>query len=97
VRQRTSWGKASISPDTSVRSIGVRSIAVLPFVNQSGNPDDEYFSDGMTDELATALMYRSRLPDRTSFSRSINEVKAVDYGSEPTLPVRRDGPIDGAS
>lgn len=33
-----------------------RSIAVLPFVNQSGNPDDEYFSDGMTDELATALM-----------------------------------------
>ena len=32
------------------------SIAVLPFVNQSGNPDDEYFSDGMTDELASALM-----------------------------------------
>jgi len=26
---------------------------VLPFVNQSGNPDDEYFSDGMTDELAS--------------------------------------------
>jgi eukaryotic-like serine/threonine-protein kinase len=51
VRQRTSTGKPSISPDTSARSI-----AVLPFINQSGNPDDEYFSDGMTDELATALM-----------------------------------------
>ncbi len=33
-----------------------RSIAVLPFVDQSGNPEDEYFSDGMTDELASALM-----------------------------------------
>jgi TolB-like protein/Tfp pilus assembly protein PilF len=33
-----------------------QSIAVLPFVNQSGNSDDEYFSDGMTDELASALM-----------------------------------------
>jgi len=32
------------------------SIAVLPFVNASGNLDDEYFSDGMTDELASALM-----------------------------------------
>ena len=34
----------------------VQSIAVLPFINQSGSPDDEYFSDGMTDELASALM-----------------------------------------
>ncbi len=33
-----------------------RSIAVLPFVNQSGNAGDEYFSDGMSDELASALM-----------------------------------------
>ncbi|MEP6994703.1 MAG: protein kinase [Acidobacteriota bacterium] len=32
------------------------SIAVLPFVNESGSPDDEYFSDGMTDELASGLM-----------------------------------------
>jgi serine/threonine protein kinase/Tfp pilus assembly protein PilF len=32
------------------------SIAVLPFINAGGNLDDEYFSDGMTDELASALM-----------------------------------------
>ena len=29
---------------------------MLPFVNQGGDADDEYFSDGMTDELASALM-----------------------------------------
>ncbi len=31
------------------------SIAVLPLVNEGGSSDDEYFSDGMTDELASAL------------------------------------------
>jgi TolB-like protein len=32
-----------------------RSIAVLPFVNSGGNTDDEYFADGMTDELIASL------------------------------------------
>ncbi len=40
-----------VAPKTSAPSI-----AVLPFVNASGNSDDEYFSDGITDELASALM-----------------------------------------
>jgi len=31
------------------------SIAVLPFANLSGDPDQEYFADGMVDEIITAL------------------------------------------
>ena len=32
-------------------------IAVLPFTNTSGSPDDDYFSDGLTDELSVALAH----------------------------------------
>ena len=42
------WGSAS----TPSR---LRSVAVLPFVNATGDPASEYFSDGMTDELIGAL------------------------------------------
>jgi serine/threonine-protein kinase len=43
------------------------SIAVLPFVNVGGNPDDEYFADGLTDELITAL---NRVPTLRVASRT---------------------------
>jgi TolB-like protein/class 3 adenylate cyclase len=35
------------------------SIAVLPFQNMSGDPEQEYFADGMVEEIVTAL---SRIP-----------------------------------
>jgi adenylate cyclase len=43
------------------------SIAVLPFANMSGDRDQEYFSDGITDDLTTAL---SRLPDLFVIART---------------------------
>jgi len=32
-----------------------RSVAVLPFINMSADPDNEFFSDGMTEEIINAL------------------------------------------
>ncbi len=43
------------------------SIAVLPFINLSPDRENEYFSDGMTEELTTALM---RVPGLRVASRS---------------------------
>ena len=54
------------------------SIAVLPFQNMSGDPEQEYFADGMSEEVITAL---SRLPNLIVISRNSTFVykrRAVD-------------------
>ena len=45
-----------------------RSVAVIPFENMSGDTDNEYFSDGITEELLNALAQIPdlRVPARTS-------------------------------
>jgi serine/threonine-protein kinase len=40
---------------TSAANVSNKSIAVLPLLNESGNPQDEYFSDGLSEELIAAL------------------------------------------
>src|SRR6266852_420039 len=52
------------------------SIAVLPFANMSDDPKQEYFSDGITDDLTTAL---SRLPDLFVIART----SAFTYKGKP--------------
>jgi TolB-like protein/DNA-binding winged helix-turn-helix (wHTH) protein len=49
----------------------IGSIAVLPLQNQSSDPDQEYFADGMTDELITQLakIGSLRVISRTSVMR----------------------------
>ena len=44
------------------------SVAVLPFANISGKPEEEYFSDGMTEELLNVLarLHRLNVAARTS-------------------------------
>jgi TolB-like protein/DNA-binding winged helix-turn-helix (wHTH) protein/Tfp pilus assembly protein PilF len=46
----------------------IASLAVLPLENLSGDPNEEYFADGMTDELTTMLAKDStlRIVSRTS-------------------------------
>ncbi len=40
---------------TSNRIVPEKSIAVLPFMNMSNDPDQEYFSDGMAEEILNSL------------------------------------------
>lgn len=49
----------------------IRSLAVLPLEDLSRNPDEEYFADGMTDELITDLaqIREVRVISRTSVMR----------------------------
>jgi TolB-like protein/Flp pilus assembly protein TadD len=54
-------------PATESTSL-VKSIAVLPFVNMSGDPEQEFFSDGITEELLNTLtaIEELRVVGRTS-------------------------------
>jgi len=40
---------------------GVRSVAVLPFINMSSDPEQEYFSDGLSEELLNRLAQNDQL------------------------------------
>jgi TolB-like protein len=70
---------------TSPAAIDPNSIAVLPFVNMSADADNEYFSDGISEELLNALVKVEGLSvaSRTSsFAFKDREMGAAAIGSE---------------
>jgi TolB-like protein len=67
-RPRSGVGRGWIMLARSSRSTTVRSLAVLPLDSLSSDPSQEYFADGMTDQLITTLGQISalRVISRTS-------------------------------
>jgi adenylate cyclase len=64
---------------------GKPSIAVLPFVNMSGDPEQEYFSDGITEDVTTALSKISQLlviARNSAFTYKGKAVKIQQIGVE---------------
>jgi TolB-like protein/Flp pilus assembly protein TadD len=81
-------------------AIPQKSIAVLPLLNESGDPKDEYFSDGLSEELIAALAQISglkvigrsssfRFKDRKEEPKTIGEKLGVTTLLEGT--VRKQG------
>ena len=73
--------------DGSVRHLGEQrskhaklSIAVLPFTNMSGDPEQEYFSDGVTEDIITDLSKVSTLNVLSRNTAFTFKGKAVDIG-----------------
>ena len=68
----------------------IQSIAVLPLENLSGDPSQEYFADGMTDELITQLAQIGGL-------RVISRTTAMQYkGTRKSVPeIARELHVDG--
>jgi TolB-like protein/thioredoxin-like negative regulator of GroEL len=57
------------------------SIAVLPFVNMSGDKDQEYFSDGLTEELLNSLAEITQLQVAARTSAFVFKGKDSDIGT----------------
>jgi adenylate cyclase len=78
---------SEIKPTTSavapapLMPAGKSSVAVLPFLNLSNDPENEYFSDGMSEELLNRLC---KLPQLTVASRTSSfsfKGKDIDMGT----------------
>ena len=70
-------------------SPGIRSLAVLPLENLSGDPSQDYFAEGMTDELITRLAQISAL-------RVISRTSVMTYQSarKPLRDIARELNVD---
>ena len=61
------------------------SVAVMPFVNMSGEADQDYFADGMTEDIITALSYWRWFPiiaRNSTFAYKGKAAKVTDIGKE---------------
>jgi TolB-like protein/Flp pilus assembly protein TadD len=58
---RYTAGHTTRENTSAASAISQKSIAVLPLLNESGDPKDEYFSDGLSEELIAALAQISGL------------------------------------
>jgi len=78
------------------RTPQVRSLAVLPFENLSGNPEQDYFADGMTEALITSLgqMQALHVISRTSVARYKSPQKPLRQIAQE---LRVDGIVEGAT
>src|SRR5262245_14785791 len=97
---RYTAGPATSRVNESAKAGPNKSIAVLPLINESGDPKDEYFSDGLSEELIAALAQISglkvigrsssfRFKDRKEEPRTIGEKLGVSTLLDGT--VRKQG------
>jgi len=86
----------SSAPPAIAHDVERRSIAVLPFANMSDDPENEYFSDGMTEEIINALtqLRDLRVAARTSSFAFKGKAPAIaDVGAKLKVATVLEGSV----
>ena len=79
LRRRVDSGEARSGPVPPIPGFGGRpAVAVLPFENRSGDPEQEYFADGLAEDLITRLSLWRSFPVIARNSTFVYKGKAVD-------------------
>ena len=84
-RVKTEGGISDVLENREFPLPATPSIAVLPFTNMSGDPEQEYFSDGITEEIITGLAKIPRLfvtARNSTFSYKNQPVNVRQIGRE---------------
>ncbi|MCI0526138.1 MAG: hypothetical protein L0Y56_01610, partial [Nitrospira sp.] len=79
------WSMREGKKEEEIVNVGKHRIAVMPFVNMSGDEKEEYFADGMTEEMISQLSKISGLEviARTSVMKYKNKEKDIaEIGQE---------------
>ena len=86
-------GKDEITVNSGKSLPDIPAIAVLPFVNMSGDPEQEYFSDGITEDIITVLTrFRSlSVVARNSTFSYKGQATKIQEGCQPRRPIHRRG------
>ncbi len=61
----------------------IRSVAVLPLENLSGDPEQEYFADGMTDQLTADLSTITTLRVIAHFCDAVQKGRQASLDHRP--------------
>jgi len=89
-------GSANVAGASAAASADPHSIAVLPFVNMSGDKDNDYFSDGISEEILNVLagVPALRVAARTSsFSFRDGKREAPEIASELHVRLLLEGSV----
>lgn len=89
----TAWATGILTVDFNDRRVGVetlnpnkkRSVAILPFKNETANPENDFLCDGLSDNLIARLSYSPEIqvvPRSTSFKYKSSQLTPQQAGAE---------------
>jgi adenylate cyclase len=99
-KPQTTHASIALAEKSALPEPSIPSIVVLPFTNLSGDPQQDYFSDGITDELITKLsrlLHLLVIARTSTFTYKNKPEKVQDIGRELGVKYLLEGSVRKSS